>query len=96
MPVLIHPSTPPKLAKLYRQLGSFHKLADELGVNVAHVHHLIKQGIEPTDQTEKGRETRAKLFLPRRRRKPRQRQPQSPTQKAIRRMVQETRKVIKP
>jgi len=68
----IHPNAPPRLVKLLRNSGSFHKLADELEVNVAIVHGLVTKGKEPTDRTEHGREIRKRLFLPRyRRRKPR-------------------------
>jgi len=65
----IHPSAPPKLIKLLRKFGSFHKLADEINVNVKYIHALITEGKEPTDRTEKGREVRARLFLRRRKRK---------------------------
>lgn len=65
----IHPKTPPRLAREYKRAGSFHKLAEELRVNVGYVHNLIVHGKEPTDRTEKGRDTRAKLYLPRKRQK---------------------------
>ena len=90
----IHPNAPPKLIKKLRSLGSFHKLADEIGVNVRWVHGLITAGIEPTDRTEHGRDIRARLFLRRRKRKARQRRPQSQVQKAIRAMVRETSEAV--
>ena len=65
----IHPNAPPRLIKALRKAGSFHKLADELNINIKYVHELIRKGIEPTDRTEHGRETRARLYLPRRKRK---------------------------
>jgi len=104
----IHPNAPPKLIKLLRKCGSFHKLADQIEVNVRWVHGLITKGSEPTDRTELGREIRKRLFLPRRKRKAdlsqrdkSQSRPQSQIQKAIRAMVRETnclaiRKAVKP
>ena len=65
----IHPNTPPKLVKKFHKCGSFHKLADEIRVNVIHIHALITKGKEPTHRTEKGRAVRAALYLPRRPRK---------------------------
>ena len=67
--IKIHPSTPPKLVKKFRRAGSFHKLADEIKVNVKYVHELITEGKEPTDRTELGREIRHRLGL--RKHKPR-------------------------
>jgi len=65
----IHPNTPPQLVKKFRKAGSFHKLADEIEVNVKYVYKLITAGEEPTDRTPKGREIRHRLGL--KRRKPR-------------------------
>jgi hypothetical protein len=59
----IHPNTPPKLVKLLRKCGSFHKAAEEIEVNVYWIFQLVRHGIEPTDRTPKGRETRHRLGL---------------------------------
>jgi hypothetical protein len=91
----IHPNAPPRLVKKFHNSGSFHKLADEIEVNVKWIHGLITQGIEPTDRTEKGRDIRARLYLPRRKRKPgKPRTKATPVQKAIRQMVRETKEAI--
>lgn len=73
----IHPNAPPRLVKAYRKAGSFHKLADEIEVNPKYVHELITKGKEPPDTTERGREIRHRLFLPRRKRRG-QRKPRQP------------------
>lgn len=67
--VKIHPNAPPRLVKRYRKAGSFHKLADELEINVSYVHELITKGIEPTDRTAAGREIRKRLYLTKYKRK---------------------------
>jgi hypothetical protein len=72
----IHPNTPPKLVKLLHKAGSFHKAAEAIGVNVYWVFKLVREGIEPTDQTPKGRETRHRLGL--HKRKPRPKTPRPP------------------
>jgi len=90
----IHPNTPPKLVKLLRKCGSFHKAAEETRVNVWFIHKLVTQGKEPTDHTPKGREIRRRMFLPRYKRRNRARKPQTKEQKAIRQMVKETRSTL--
>ena len=90
----IHPNAPPKLVKKLYKCGSFHKLADEIGVNVAHIHRLITAGIEPTDRTEHGREIRQRLSLPRYKRRQRARRKETKNQKAIRQMVKATKEAI--
>lgn len=91
---IIHPNTPPKLARAYKKAGSFHKLADEIEVNVAYVHELITKGEEPTDRTELGRETRARLFLPRYRRKKGPRKPRQPKPEHLRWWLRQDREPI--
>lgn len=92
----IHPNTPPKLVKILRKCGSFHKAAEdeEINVNVFWVFQLVTKGIEPTDRTPKGREIRHRLGLPRYKRRQRARQPQTQTQKAIRQMVKKTKEAM--
>lgn len=86
----IHPNTPPRLVKAFRRAGSYHKLADERGVNVAHVYNLIMFGREPRKE-----EIRLALFLPRRPRKHHKpRAPRTPIQKAITRMARETKEAF--
>jgi len=65
----IHPNTPPKLVKKFRKCGSFHKLADEIEVNVKYVYELIVKGEQPNDTTENLREIRKRLHLTKRKRK---------------------------
>lgn len=74
----IHPRTPPKLRAAFRAAKNlrgegykYHILAEQIGVNVGHLHKLIRRGIEPTDKTEKGQAARAAMFLPRHKRKTR-------------------------
>ena len=63
----IHPNTPPKLVAKFKKCGYvMRKLADELGINMFYISQLITHGAEPTDKTQRGREIRVKLFLPRR------------------------------
>lgn len=66
----IHPATPPKLARAFRNAKNgkgegykYHVLAERLGVNTKPLHDLIHYGKEPTDRTAKGREIRKRLFL---------------------------------
>jgi len=64
---LIHPKTPRKLKSAYRKAGyKYHRLAQEIGVNVKYLYALIHYGQEPSNEA-----IRLKLFLPRRPRKPR-------------------------
>ncbi|MBI5297966.1 MAG: hypothetical protein HY869_21020 [Chloroflexi bacterium] len=63
-------NVPNKLVRAYREHGSFHKLADALGLNVRYVHELLVKGIEPSNP-----ETRVKLFLPRKPKAARQARP---------------------
>lgn len=67
----IHPNAPARLVKRFYKAGSFHKLADELKVNVRWVYELLTNGSEPTDRTAKGRDIRKRLYLPARKRRPR-------------------------
>jgi hypothetical protein len=60
-----HPNTPPRLWRRYKKFhGNCYKTAESLGVNPARVWQLLKNGVEPTDRSEKGKEARRKLFLP--------------------------------
>lgn len=65
-----HPNTPPRLIKAIQRAGSERKFSKERGVNILYVSQLLKDGIEPTDKTEKGQAARVKLFLPRKKPKP--------------------------
>jgi hypothetical protein len=76
----IHPNTPPKLVKKFKKAGSFHKLADEINVNVKYIHELITEGKEPNDTTPTLREVRHRLYL--RKYKPRNR-PKPPAPKHL-------------
>ena len=76
MALYIHPNTPPRLVKAYKRAGSYHKLADEIGVNVRFVYELITDGKEPNDTTPALREIRHRLGL--KRRKPRAPKPKPP------------------
>jgi len=70
----IHPATPSKLKTAFRRARyKYHVLAKALGINVKYIHDLIHYGKEPTDQSEKGRNIRVKLFLPRKSRKAQER-----------------------
>lgn len=91
MTPFIHPNTPPKLVRLFKKLEcKYHRVADTQGVNVAHVYKLINSGKEP-----KSPDIRRALFLPRNPRKPgRAPKPQTPIQKAIRRMAKETNDAV--
>lgn len=82
--VKFHPNAPPRLIKAYKKAGSYHKCADMIEVNVAHVHNLITKGIEPSDRTDTGREIRSRLFLPRHKRKKGPRKPPQPKPDHIR------------
>jgi len=95
MPVNAHRNdfpecTPKRLIKALCDAGSERELSRRLGVNILYVSQLLRKGIEPTDQTEKGRETRAKMFLPKRKRKMTARKPQAALSKQIRSMARET------
>lgn len=90
-----------RVVKQYNEKGGFQrKLARRLDVNDLYIHNLLINGIEPTDQTANGRALRVKLFLPKRKRKPRQPKPeewlgQKEVSKAVRSMVEKTRKALK-
>jgi hypothetical protein len=73
----IHPNTPPRLAKKYKELKSFHAVAEDRRVNVSYIHALIAEGKEPNDTTPKLREVRRRLFLSTRKKR-RQADPASP------------------
>ncbi len=81
---------PPKLARIYQRLGSYHKTAEEIGVNVRYVYDLLAQGKEPPDRTARLRDIRRRLGLPRYRIPQRRRAPLSDIQKAIRQMAKDT------
>lgn len=93
MPDEIMPvNVPRKLAEKFRAAGGrYHRLADQLGVNVGHVYNLIKKGIEP-----KSPDIRVKMFLPKHPHKAyKPRAPKTSTQKAIHTMTKDTRNAIK-
>ena len=70
----IHPATPSKLKTEFRRARyKYHVLAKAIGINVKYIHDLIHYGKEPTDQSEKGRNIRVKLFLPKKSRKAQER-----------------------
>jgi len=77
----IHPNTPPRLVKKFRKAGSYHKLADEIEVNVSYVFDLIAYGKEPNDTTPKLREIRHRLGL--RKYKPRNKPKPTPAPKHL-------------
>lgn len=55
-----------KIVKQYKDKGGYQrKLARLLDVNDFYLNQLLIKGIEPTDKTLHGQETRLKLFLPR-------------------------------
>jgi len=56
-------TAPIKLVRLYAQHGSYHKVAQERGVNVYWVYQLLKHGKEPTNP-----KIRQALYLPKSRR----------------------------
>jgi hypothetical protein len=86
---------PKRLARALKRAGSARKLSRQLDVNIFYITQLLRHGIEPTDRTDKGQETRLKLFLPRRKPKPRkERKPLTRIQKTIRKMAKETRALI--
>jgi len=71
----IHPATPSKLITAFRnaqnrngQGWKINVLAARLHVNVGYLHKLIKHGIEPPDDTDKGQAARVAMFLPRHKR----------------------------
>ena len=78
----IHPNTPPKLVKIFKRAGSYHKTADEIEVNVSYVYELITKGKEPNDTTPALREIRHRLGL--RKYKPRNRPKPPPVPEHIR------------
>ena len=100
----IHPSTPPKLRAAFHRAknlrGEGYKLdalAREIKVNIYYLYQMIKKGIEPNDTTEKLREVRVRMFLPRKKRKPRQTTSRVPRPESIRwwwSLPTETRQLI--
>jgi hypothetical protein len=96
---------PRRLLAALKDAGSERALSRRLGVNILYVSQLLRKGIEPTDQTEKGREIRVKLFLPKRKRKPRVMKPKPEPltpewwdglrSKAVKAMARNTRKALK-
>lgn len=90
---------PRRLFAAVRQAGSLRKFAKLQGINILYVSQLFREGIEPTDRTERGQEVRVKLYLPRRKRQPRDPRPeewvgQKEVRKRIRRMVKQTKKAL--
>jgi len=77
---IIHPNAPRRLVRAWRDLGcSDRKLAELRGVNQFYVSQLLRRGIEPSNP-----EIRMQLFLPRRKRQPREpRTEEFPGQKRI-------------
>lgn len=73
----IHPNACKKLARYFRQVKretgawNIRETARRLDVNQKYVHDNLIHGIEPTDTTESGRETRRKIFLKEYKPKPR-------------------------
>lgn len=66
-PESIHPNTPAELIVELQAVGWKERaLSRKLGVNILYISQLIKDGVEPTDKTEKGQAAREKLFLPKR------------------------------
>jgi hypothetical protein len=92
---------PPKLQRVIKaHKGIYHKIADALGVNPRYVYDYLKFGKEPTDRTPTGRQTRAKMFLPKRRNTQRaERQPMPEwlirLRRNIRRQVKETHAALR-
>lgn len=87
-----------KLLQRIKKAGGRKAFARKQNVNIFYVVQLLNRGIEPTDRTVKGREARAALFLPRRKRNQVTR-PALPawlkrTRKAISEMRRETRKAL--
>jgi hypothetical protein len=81
-------NVPARLIAAIQEAGSARKFAKQQGINILYVSQLLRDGIEPTDKTEKGRDVRVKLFLPRRKRKPRVTKPEEFVgQKRIRRKI---------
>lgn len=73
----IHPRTPPKLKAAFKASKNLrgegyriHVLAEKINVNVSYLWNMFRYGKEPTDTTEKGRTARARMFLPKKIRKP--------------------------
>lgn len=71
-----------RLIKALEEAGSERALSRKLDLNISYVSQLLKDGTEPTDKTEKGRAARVKLFLPRKKPKPRivKERPAAPSQ----------------
>ncbi len=78
---IIHPNAPPKLVNAFQKAGSFHRLSQNIGVNVFYVHKLMIKGEEPNDTTPKLREIRHRLGL--RKYKPSQRPKPPPAPKHL-------------
>jgi len=77
----IDPNTLPSLVKKFRKAGSYHKLAEEIEVNVSYIFDLITAGREPNDSTPRLREIRHRLGL--RKYKPRNRPKPKPAPKHL-------------
>src|SRR5688572_27611691 len=69
----IHTNAPKRLVSLWRKLASDREVADHQGINHFYVSQLLWREMEPDDKTGNQQEIRAKLFL--RRKKPKPRKP---------------------
>ena len=66
MPIELPPTCPRKLRRVIeKHKGKRHKIANELKINVGHIQNYMTSGLEPTRT-----DLRAKMFLPKTRRKP--------------------------
>jgi len=91
----IHKNAPRRLIKAVIRAGSERKFALKCGINQSYVSQLLHRGIEPGNP-----DIRAKLFLPRRKRKHREEKPeewqgQKRVVKLIRRLHRDTTKTFK-
>ena len=96
----IHANAPRRLVKAVIKAGSERMVAKQCEIDHHYVSQLLHAGIEPTDQTERGRDIRVLLFLPRRKRKAREVKPggwqgQWRVVKLIRRLHRDTTKTFK-
>lgn len=96
----INSNAPKRLVSLWRKLDSDRKVARMCGVNHFYVSQLLWRGIEPDDKTENQQEIRARLFLPRKKIKPRVPKPEGWTGqkrvvKKIRKLHSETTRTFK-
>ena len=89
----IHPNAPRRLINAVIQAGSERMFARKCDIDHHYISQLLHAGIEPTDQTERGRDIRVMLFLPRRKRKAREIKPEEfPGQKRIKNKIRSMHK----